>query len=202
MFARRSGDEKGILIIAAPPGVQQAPLTRATRRTGGHAYATLTEAWDDTPLEPAPITPFGEDSAPWQLLSGTIKATFNAHRGLDGADNIFIRGTIGTSRATLSGITIMMEERALERRTAPIPSKSTRAGKYKYTVNTFLVTVGFSFFPWEMRRTGRADADCNVVACIAEIDRPLRWPVCQCFCLLRVTVDPWLELRLGEMNYY
>jgi hypothetical protein len=23
-------------------------------------------------------------------LSGTIKATFNAHRGLDGADNIFV----------------------------------------------------------------------------------------------------------------
>ncbi|KAI0277860.1 carboxypeptidase S [Russula aff. rugulosa BPL654] len=50
---------------------------------------TLTEAWG-THLEPAPITPFGEDSAPWQLLSGTIKATFNAHRGLDGADNIFV----------------------------------------------------------------------------------------------------------------
>ena len=48
----------------------------------------LTEAWG-APLEPAPIAPFGEDSAPWQLSSGTIKATFNAHRGLDGADNIF-----------------------------------------------------------------------------------------------------------------
>jgi len=115
---------------------------------------TLTEAWG-TPLEPAPITPFGEDSAPWQLLSGTIKATFNAHRGLDGADNIFvspgiatgntsgctallfsvikaevdnlikqIRGTIGTSRVTLSGTTTMVEERASERRKAYIPSTS------------------------------------------------------------------------------
>ena len=56
---------------------------------------TLTEAWG-TPLEPAPITPFDEDSAPWQLLSGTIKATFNAHRGLDGADNIFVSPGIMT----------------------------------------------------------------------------------------------------------
>ncbi|KAI9440733.1 hypothetical protein H4582DRAFT_2074520 [Lactarius indigo] len=49
---------------------------------------TLTDAWG-TGLEPAPVTPT-EDSAPWQLLSGTIKATFNAHRGLEGADNIFV----------------------------------------------------------------------------------------------------------------
>jgi Gly-Xaa carboxypeptidase len=56
---------------------------------------TLTEAWG-TPLEPAPITPFGEDSAPWQLLSGTIKATFNAHRCLDGADNVFVGPGIAT----------------------------------------------------------------------------------------------------------
>ncbi len=43
---------------------------------------TLTEAWG-TALEPAPVTPTDEDSAPWRLLSGTIKATFNAHRGLE-----------------------------------------------------------------------------------------------------------------------
>ncbi|KAH9987513.1 hypothetical protein BJV77DRAFT_1070482 [Russula vinacea] len=50
---------------------------------------TLTDAFG-TALEPAPVTPFGEDSAPWQLLSGTIKATYNAHRGLSGEDNIFV----------------------------------------------------------------------------------------------------------------
>ena len=50
---------------------------------------TLSDAWDDA-LEPAPVTPTGEDSAPWQLFSGTIKATYDAHRGLDGADNIFV----------------------------------------------------------------------------------------------------------------
>ncbi|KAH9987511.1 hypothetical protein BJV77DRAFT_1070480 [Russula vinacea] len=48
---------------------------------------TLTDAFG-TALEPAPVTPVSEDSAPWQLFSGTIKATYNAHRGLDGADNI------------------------------------------------------------------------------------------------------------------
>ncbi|KAN0115631.1 carboxypeptidase S [Russula decolorans] len=49
----------------------------------------LSEAWT-TGLEPAPVTPSDEDSAPWRLFSGTIKATFNAHRDLDGPDNIFV----------------------------------------------------------------------------------------------------------------
>jgi hypothetical protein len=49
----------------------------------------LSEAWG-TELEPAPVTPSDEDSAPWRLFSGTIKATFNAHRGLDGPNNIFV----------------------------------------------------------------------------------------------------------------
>ena len=50
---------------------------------------TLSEAWN-TGLEPAPVTPSDEDSAPWRLFSGTIKATFNAHRDLDGPNNIFV----------------------------------------------------------------------------------------------------------------
>ncbi|KAH9167378.1 hypothetical protein EDB89DRAFT_2125443 [Lactarius sanguifluus] len=50
---------------------------------------TLTDAWESG-LEPAPVTPTDEDSAPWRLLSGTIKATYNSHRGLEGADNIFV----------------------------------------------------------------------------------------------------------------
>ena len=50
---------------------------------------TLTDAWGAA-LEPAPVTPTGEDSAPWQLLSGTVKATYNAHRSLEGAHNIFV----------------------------------------------------------------------------------------------------------------
>ncbi|KDQ26797.1 hypothetical protein PLEOSDRAFT_1043178 [Pleurotus ostreatus PC15] len=47
---------------------------------------TLSDAWG-TALEPAPITPTGRDAAPYALLSGTIKATFNSHRSLQG-DNI------------------------------------------------------------------------------------------------------------------
>jgi Gly-Xaa carboxypeptidase len=49
----------------------------------------LSELWR-TGLEPAPVTPSDEDSAPWRLFSGTIKATFNAHRDLDGPNNIFV----------------------------------------------------------------------------------------------------------------
>lgn len=43
-------------------------------------------------LEPAPVTPTrGDISAPYQLLSGTIKATYNAHRDLpEGDHNIFV----------------------------------------------------------------------------------------------------------------
>lgn len=41
-------------------------------------------------LEPAPITPTDKNAAPYQLLSGTIKATYNAHRSLDGAENIIV----------------------------------------------------------------------------------------------------------------
>jgi Gly-Xaa carboxypeptidase len=50
---------------------------------------TLTDAWEGS-LEPAPITPTSEDPAPWQLFSGTVKATYNAQRGLEGEDNIFV----------------------------------------------------------------------------------------------------------------
>ncbi|KAH9039314.1 hypothetical protein EDB85DRAFT_2141253 [Lactarius pseudohatsudake] len=61
---------------------------------------SLTTAWESG-LEPAPVTPTDEDSAPWQLLSGTIKATYNAHRGLEGADNIFVSpGVMGGNTDT------------------------------------------------------------------------------------------------------
>ncbi|KAL4268882.1 peptidase M20A family protein [Pleurotus pulmonarius] len=47
---------------------------------------TLSDAWG-TALEPAPITPTGRGAAPYTLLAGTIKSTFNSHRSLRG-DNI------------------------------------------------------------------------------------------------------------------
>ncbi|KAH9975656.1 hypothetical protein BJV74DRAFT_178104 [Russula compacta] len=61
----------------------------STENSTAAGTLTLTDAWS-TALEPAPVTPTGGDSAPWQLLSGTIKATYNAHRGLEGANNIFV----------------------------------------------------------------------------------------------------------------
>ncbi|KAH9066871.1 hypothetical protein EDB87DRAFT_1721053 [Lactarius vividus] len=63
---------------------------------------TLTDAWESG-LEPAPVTPTDEDSAPWRLLSGTIKATYNSHRGLEGADNIFVSpGVMSGNTDTMS----------------------------------------------------------------------------------------------------
>jgi len=40
-----------------------------------------------TRLEPAPISPY-KDSVAFDILSGTIKSVYNAHRGLEGKDNI------------------------------------------------------------------------------------------------------------------
>ena len=54
---------------------------------------TLSNAFQ-TGLEPAPITPTGVDAAPYQLLSGTIKATYNAHRSINDADSIIVAPSI------------------------------------------------------------------------------------------------------------
>ncbi|KAI0741917.1 carboxypeptidase S [Daedaleopsis nitida] len=53
------------------------------------AYGTLTlsDAWG-TALEPAPVSPI--DAPEYALLSGTIKATYNAHRSLKGDDTIVV----------------------------------------------------------------------------------------------------------------
>ncbi|KAI0731172.1 carboxypeptidase S [Earliella scabrosa] len=53
------------------------------------AYGTLTisDAWDAA-LEPAPISPI--DAPEYALLSGTIKATYNAHRSLKDDDAISV----------------------------------------------------------------------------------------------------------------
>lgn len=50
---------------------------------------TLSDAFHGG-LEPAPITPTGKDASPYQLLSGTIKATYNVHRSLSGLDDSII----------------------------------------------------------------------------------------------------------------
>jgi Gly-Xaa carboxypeptidase len=50
---------------------------------------TLSDAFHGG-LEPAPITPTGKDAAPYQLLSGTIQATYNAHRAFQNADSVIV----------------------------------------------------------------------------------------------------------------
>jgi Gly-Xaa carboxypeptidase len=50
---------------------------------------TLSDAFNDA-LEPAPITPTGKNATPYQLLSGTVKATYNAHRSLEDNNTITV----------------------------------------------------------------------------------------------------------------
>jgi Gly-Xaa carboxypeptidase len=48
------------------------------------ASLVLSDAFG-TALEPAPLTPYvGPDSTAYQILSGTIKSTYNAHRSING----------------------------------------------------------------------------------------------------------------------
>ncbi|KIL59863.1 hypothetical protein M378DRAFT_1065315 [Amanita muscaria Koide BX008] len=54
---------------------------------------TLSDAYN-VEQEPAPITP--TDAAPYQLVSGTIKATYNSHRGLQGSTNIHVMPGMST----------------------------------------------------------------------------------------------------------
>ena len=68
---------------------------RQISEEGASASGTLTlSAAFQNGLEPAPITPTGADAAPYQLLSGTIKATYNAHRSINDADAIIVAPSI------------------------------------------------------------------------------------------------------------
>ncbi|EGN96601.1 hypothetical protein SERLA73DRAFT_184690 [Serpula lacrymans var. lacrymans S7.3] len=55
------------------------------------AYGSLnlSDAWG-TGLKPAPISPTDGDAAPYNLLSGSIKAAYNSHRNIGGNDNIVV----------------------------------------------------------------------------------------------------------------
>ncbi|KAG2145101.1 hypothetical protein DEU56DRAFT_788792 [Suillus clintonianus] len=50
---------------------------------------TLSEAYTHG-LEPAPVSPTGHDAVPYQILSGTIRAAYNSHRGLSDDDSLII----------------------------------------------------------------------------------------------------------------
>jgi Gly-Xaa carboxypeptidase len=76
------------------------------------SYGTLTlsTAFGDG-LEPAPVTPSGEDAVPFRLLSGTIKAAYNSHRNISGSGAIIVSpgimsgntgGVLSTHRTSFS----------------------------------------------------------------------------------------------------
>ena len=44
----------------------------------------LSNAWGSG-LEPAPVSPFGEHAEPYQLLAGTIRATYQSRLGVENA---------------------------------------------------------------------------------------------------------------------
>ena len=63
---------------------------RLLSEEGATSSGTLTLSdIERTCLEPAPITPTGE-AEPYRLLSGTIKATYNAHRSIKGGKSPII----------------------------------------------------------------------------------------------------------------
>ncbi|KAJ7077873.1 hypothetical protein B0H15DRAFT_1003211, partial [Mycena belliarum] len=65
---------------------------------GAPAYGKLTlkDAYG-TSLEPAPVSPIsGDEAAAYKLLSGTIKATYNAHRSLAGSGSIAVAPGMST----------------------------------------------------------------------------------------------------------
>ena len=57
---------------------------------GATSSGSLTLSAFGTFHEPAPVTPTGKDATPYQLLSGTIKATYNSHRSLQGSDTVIV----------------------------------------------------------------------------------------------------------------
>ncbi|KAJ6493697.1 hypothetical protein C8R47DRAFT_1119429 [Mycena vitilis] len=74
--------------LAAKFNLSYTAFGEAVSPAGAPAYGTLTlkDAYG-TSLEPAPVSPIsGAGSEPYQLLSGTIKATYAAHRGLAAED--------------------------------------------------------------------------------------------------------------------
>ena len=65
-----------------------------------YGSAVLSNPWGSQ-LEPSPISPY-KDSIAFDLLSGTIKSVYKAHRGLEGNDGIkvypgYMTGNTGTT---------------------------------------------------------------------------------------------------------
>ena len=67
--------------------------------SGSGGSLTLTDAWG-TALEPAPVSP--TDAAPFKLLSGTIRASYDTRPGLKDGKEIKIAPGIMTGNTGLS----------------------------------------------------------------------------------------------------
>lgn len=90
-------DTKRLAALAEEFNLTYTAFDKQVSSEGAPSSGSLTlSAAFTTPLEPAPVTPTTLDSAPWRVLSGTIKTTFNAQRGIKGADNIIVAPGMGT----------------------------------------------------------------------------------------------------------
>lgn len=91
MAATKAHDTALLKDLAAEYNLSYIAFDEFTSQEGAPSQGTLrlTDAFG-LALEPAPVTPTGIDAAPYQLLSGTIKATYNAHRSLQGNNNIAV----------------------------------------------------------------------------------------------------------------
>lgn len=85
--------------LAAKFNLTYTAFGEALSEPGAPAFGTLTlkDAYG-TSLEPAPVSPIsGKGSEAYQLLSGTIKATYSAHRaGLAGSSEIAVAPGMST----------------------------------------------------------------------------------------------------------
>ncbi|KAJ7767422.1 hypothetical protein DFH07DRAFT_808483 [Mycena maculata] len=85
--------------LAAHFNLSYTAFGKAFSEPGVPAFGTLSlaDAYN-TSLEPAPVSPIsGEGSEAYQLLSGTIKATYSAHRaGLEGSKEIAVAPGMST----------------------------------------------------------------------------------------------------------
>lgn len=63
--------------------------TDSDTSASGRGTLTLSTAFGDG-LEPAPVTPTEGDVEPYRLLSGSIKAAYNSHRGISGDGHIIV----------------------------------------------------------------------------------------------------------------
>ena len=114
LTALQDHDTEVLLGVAHEFNLSVTAFGKQISQTGVPAYGklTLSDAWGAS-LAPAPITPTGT-AAPFQILAGTVKATYNVHRGLKDDESVIV------SPGHMSGNTGQLSARCtvvLQRRT-------------------------------------------------------------------------------------